>query len=689
MKNRWDQVGAAAAVRRYRGACGEDLALRVYSSRLIGADSNLVLHGGGNTSVKSITTNLLGESVETLFVKGSGWNLGTIEPAGFSPVDLAWVRRLRGLETLSDEEMVNALRTHLFDAKAPNPSVETLLHAFLPHRFIDHSHADAILALTNLEDGVAHVRAALGDELALVPYVMPGFELSLRAAEAYEAAPDSIGLVLLKHGLFTYGDSAEESYRRHIEVVQRAEDYLAARSRVSVAVVGLAQAREAGQRAAELGPYLRKALAEEGDGRAWILHWRANDGILDFVNGPELQTMSASGPLTPDHVIRTKRKPLVLSGPITGASVRAEVAGYCSDYRDYFDRESASAGGDYTRLDPVPRVVLVPGVGMVTVGKSVKDAEITADIYEHTMKTKRLAAVLGPYSGLGADKLFEMEYWSLEQAKLGRSKEPLLGRKVALVTGAAGAIGLGVARVLLEAGVHLVLADIDAEALERVSALLDGGPMVRTVSMDVRSADSVRAGFDVACQCFGGIDFVVANAGVAVVGAIDTLEEEAFERVMAVNLNGTWLTIREGARLLKRQQLGGHMVIISSKNVMGPGVDFGAYSASKAGGHQLGKIAAMELASEGIRVNMVTPDAVFGDGDVPSGLWREVGPDRARSKGLAPESLAEHYQQRNLLKTRVTGEDVGRAVLFFFRGDTPTTGATLPVDGGVVAAFPR
>jgi NAD(P)-dependent dehydrogenase (short-subunit alcohol dehydrogenase family) len=365
------------------------------------------------------------------------------------------------------------------------------------------------------------------------------------------------------------------------------------------------------------------------------------------------------------------------------------VGGYCTEYRKYFADEAAAAGGSYSRLDPLPRVVLIPGVGMVTVGKTTRDASIVADIYEHTITTKRQAAGLGPYVGLNADKLFEMEYWSLEQAKLGRSKEPPLARKVALITGAGGAIGLGVARVLLEAGAHLVLTDIDAPALERVENLLDGGAMVRIICMDVRSSSSVKAGFDEGCRLFGGVDFVVANAGVAAVGAIDTLEEEVFERVMAVNLSGTWLTLREGARLLKRQQLGGHIVIVSSKNVMGPGADFGVYSASKAGGHQLGKVAAMELASAGIRVNMVSPDAVFGEGEVLSGLWREVGPDRARSKGLEPAELSEHYRQRNLLKMPITGEDVGRAVLFFLRGDTPTTGATLPVDGGVAAAFPR
>ena len=286
MKNRWSPKAAAEAVEKYKGTCSDDLALRVYTSQLIGADESLVLHGGGNTSLKSVTTNLLGEMVETLFVKGSGWNLGTIEPAGFSPVDLAWVRKLRALDVLSDEDMVNALRTHLYDAKAPNPSVETLLHAFLPHRFIDHSHADAILALTNLEDGLRHVQAALGDDLGIVPYVMPGFELSLRAAEAYEAKPDCIGLVLLKHGLFTFGDTAEESYARHIEVVDRAERYLKARSAPKVAVQSIEASSDTSDAAANLGPVLRRALASHDEGRSWIVHWRTSPEILSYVNDP-------------------------------------------------------------------------------------------------------------------------------------------------------------------------------------------------------------------------------------------------------------------------------------------------------------------------------------------------------------------------------------------------------------------
>jgi NAD(P)-dependent dehydrogenase (short-subunit alcohol dehydrogenase family) len=410
---------------------------------------------------------------------------------------------------------------------------------------------------------------------------------------------------------------------------------------------------------------------------------------LSFVNDSNLDLYAGSGPLTPDHVIRTKRLPLVLGVNPTQESVNAAVRQYCASYNQYFEEESQAAGGQFIRLDSLPRVVLVPEVGMFTVGKTIKDAGVAADIYEHTITTKRLASGLGAYLGLNAAKLFEMEYWSLEQAKLGRGKEPDLSRKVALITGAAGAIGLGVARILLDAGAHVVLADVNEEALGRASELLNEGARVRCVHMDIRSSESVHAGFREACRTFGGIDFVVANAGVAAVGALESLEEEDFERVMEVNLTGTWLTLRESARLLKEQGTGGHIVVISSKNVFGPGADFGAYSASKAGGHQLGKIAAIELASADIRVNMVTPDAVFSQGLVPSGLWREVGPDRARSKGLPLTELAEHYRQRNLLKLSITGEDVGRAVLFFVRGDTPTTGATLPVDGGVVTAFPR
>jgi rhamnulose-1-phosphate aldolase/alcohol dehydrogenase len=692
MKNRWSDAEAAAFVERYAARWGEDLALRVYSSRLIGTESALVLHGGGNTSVKSTYVNLLGDEVPAVFVKGSGWNLGDIEPQGLPGVDLHYLRRLVKVPTLTDEDMVNEQRTHMFDASAPNPSIEALLHAFFPAKFVDHSHADAILALTNHPDGEQLVRAALGDDLCLVPYVKPGFDLAVLAARCFEEMPDCTGMVLMQHGLFTWGETAKESYDRHIELVTKAEAYLAARPGPREPRPGPAAVAAARVRAARIGPLLRGALGEDGQG--WILEHRASPDVLAWVGSDRLDRWVAAGPLTPDHVIRTKSYACVVR--VDGSSEEADKAAILRAVRSFreaydrtFEEQSARVPGSFTKLDSTPRVLLVPGVGLFGVGESPGAARICADITEHTLEVKELCEGLGPFQGLPDDLIFEIEYWSLEQAKLGGKKPAALAGRVALVTGGAGAIGIGVARSLLGAGALVVLADRDPAALQRAAGILKGKSSVVTVEMDVTDAESVAAGFRTAALAFGGVDVVVPNAGVAHSAPIAELDEADFRRVMEVNAHGVFLTVREAARQLIRQGTGGQIVLISSKNVFGPGAQFAAYSASKAAAHQLCKVAALELAPHGIAVNMVNPDAVFSQDGVQSGLWATVGPDRARAKGIAAEDLQEHYRQRNLLKATVTGEHVGRAVVFFASGQTPTTGASLPVDGGVENAFPR
>ena len=703
MKSRWSDAEAREFSDRYGARWGEALALRVYTSRLIGKDPDLVMHGGGNTSVKIVKRTLLGDEVEALCVKGSGWDLDSIEPPGFPALDLAYLRRLRKLEALSDEEMVNQLRTHLFDAGAPNPSVETLLHAFLPHAFIDHTHADAILALTNQRDGADLIRKALGNDVVVVPYVMPGFRLAKLAAEMFEGMPDAHGMVLLKHGLFTFAADAHESYERTIEYVDRAETFLRKRSRSKPAVRPSGSGAAAAARMSRVGPILRGLLAARGAGpdqavRRVVLEHRATDDLLALIAAPECASLAARGPLTPDHVIRTKPRPLFVPDPALEdpEALRAQLAkaidGYRAAYDAYFAEQVRAKGVTRTKLDPDPRVLLIPGVGIVCAGKTRKDAAIAADISEHTLRIKDAAEALGRYEPLDDSELFDMEYWSLEQAKLGKEAEKPLARQVALVTGAAGAIGVGTCAELARAGAHVVLTDVDAEALERARAKvaqIAGASACAAVRMDVTDEASVDAAFDHACHIFGGVDVVVANAGIAQVSALADTDARQFRKVMDVNLIGYFLTLRAAARVLRAQGTGGNVIVNASKNVFAPGADFGAYSASKAAGHQLGKVAAIELAPLGVRVNMINADAVFGETDTPSGLWRDIGPDRARSRGLPPEKLQEFYRERNLLHAEVTGAHVGRAVVFFASNQTPTTGATLPVDGGIAAAFPR
>jgi rhamnose utilization protein RhaD (predicted bifunctional aldolase and dehydrogenase)/NAD(P)-dependent dehydrogenase (short-subunit alcohol dehydrogenase family) len=696
MENRYHARDAQAFVEQFPQVPPE-LALRVYTSRLLGRESDLVLHGGGNTSVKATIGNVLGEKVEVLYIKGSGWDLAAIEPPGFPALDLAYLRKLRRLEALSDEEMVNQFRTHLLDASSPNPSIETLVHAFLPAKFIDHTHADAVVTLTHQPDAANLVREAMGPNIGILPFIMPGFPLAKAMAELIERQPSLECIVLMHHGLFTFGDDARTAYERMIDYVSRAEAFLAK-------AVKAAGARTAAQGVAApevVLPLLRGALAfpdKEGGNTHLALELRQSEDLLAALARPDAGKLFVSGVLTPDHVIRTKNLPLFVSlagaerDEEIGRRIREAVSAYEQAYDAYFHRQAAARSARLVKLDGRPRVVFIPGLGLVAAGSSPKAAVIAADIAEHTLRAKLSGAALGPYVDLEEGHIFDMEYWSLEQAKLGKGARPLLRGRIAMVTGGAGAIGAGIGRQLLAAGARVVLCDINEERLQRVVSKLAarfGAEMVLPLVMDVADAGSVRDGLAAIVRKTGGLDVLVPNAGIAKVATLADMEETDLRKVMDVNFMGVFQVVKAAIPIFQRQNIGGQVIINSSKNVFDPGAAFGAYSASKAAAHQLGKIAALELASLGVRVNMINADAIFEDGDIPSGLWEVVGPDRMRARNLDPTGLREYYRQRNLLKTTVTADHVGKAVVFFASGQTPTTGATLPVDGGVPAAFPR
>jgi rhamnulose-1-phosphate aldolase/alcohol dehydrogenase len=696
MESRWDDAEAAKCRELY-SAMGDALGARVYTSRLIGAEPDLVLHGGGNTSLKARARDLFGREIDVLHVKGSGHDLATIEPAGLPALRLEPLLALRALDSLSDEDMVAEQRRALLDPSAPTPSIETLLHAFLPAKFVDHSHADAILALTNQPDGEARVRVLFGDRVGWVPYAMPGFALAKRAAEVFEKDPKVEGLVLEKHGIFTFGDDAKTSYERHIALVGRADAYFAEvmgdrRPLDARPVVAMREWKE-------IASVVRGALAvRTGDldqpYRRFVLEHRSSDLILHFAAAPQGPELAVTAPITPDHVIRTKGPYLFLERPPYGnydalaERLREEIETYRVAYAKYFDRNVEARGVQRVMLDPTPRVLVLPGIGIVAVGETRRAARIAADIAEHTVRVKVWAASIGQYEGLSDSELFDMEYWSLEQAKLGRAAPLPLEGQVALVTGGAGAIGEGVARELVRAGANVVLVDKDEARLDAVRDRI-GADVCETVVCDVTDEGDMRDAFLRAAELLGGVDIVVVNAGVAHAGALADLDLEAFEEAVDVNLKGAFLTLREALFQLRRQGTGGSIVLVSTKNVFAPGAEFGAYSASKAGAHQLGRVAALEGAAIGVRVNLVNADAVFGEPENPSGLWQEVGPARAAARGIPAGELPEFYRNRNLLKARVTPAHVGRAVVFFARQETPTTGAVLPVDGGLPDAFPR
>jgi rhamnose utilization protein RhaD (predicted bifunctional aldolase and dehydrogenase)/NAD(P)-dependent dehydrogenase (short-subunit alcohol dehydrogenase family) len=694
MKNRYDDNEARRYIEMYRD-CPADLALRVYTSRLIGAESGLVLHGGGNTSVKTAMPNILGEEQAVICVKGSGWDLGDIAPPGLPALDLAYLRKLRVLKNLSDEEMVNQLRTHLLNAAAPTPSIETLVHAFLPPKFIDHTHADAIVTLTNQPEAARLLTAALGERIAVLPFIMPGFPLALAMADLYERNPAVEAIILLNHGLFTFGDEARTAYDRMIDYVTRAETYIAGRRTEVRTTRAPAPDRDL------VLPLLRGALGQAEAGREPVhfsLDLRQDEALLDALARPEAETLLVSGVLTPDHVIRTKNYPLFLDfaglagEAAIGALIKGAVAAYQARYIDYFETQAAAKQVAKVRLDARPRLILIRGLGLVGVGRDPRAAGIAADIGTHTVLAKVQAAAIGSFQELAESYIFDMEYWSLEQAKLGKGRPlPLQGR-AALVTGGGGAIAMGIGRQLLAAGAVVYLSDISATRLDLACAKLAAQfspKLVRPLVMDVTDGASVRAGLAEIVRATGGLDILVPNAGVAHVARLEDLDDEKFAQVLAVNLRGVFQVIKHAAPIFRRQGLGGSIVINSSKNVFDPGAAFGAYSSAKAGAHQLGKIAALELAEFGVRVNMINADAIFDAEGISSGLWDVVGPDRMKARNLDPAGLKEFYRQRNLLQATVTADHVGKAVVFFATEQTPTTGATLPVDGGIPAAFPR
>ncbi len=692
MQNRWSEAEYRQWLITQAGVCDTDTAARIYSSRLLGMDPALVLHGGGNTSVKTTAVALTGDTMEVIRVKATGHPLATLDVKGLPALDWAYLRRLRDLTALSDDEMINQLRTHLLDHTAPTPSIEAFLHAFLPHRYVDHTHADAVLALTNRTDGPQAVQEALGDDVLIVPYVRAGFGLALAAAQAYEQCPTARGMVLMHHGLVAWGGTARESYDAMIELVTRAEAWLIRQpirrpEAVQHTDIGLAH-----ERLAMAAPVVRGALGQEPPMvlRAWI-----TPESLAFMDAPDARSVALTPPLTPDDLIRTRRLPLWIESPnyedpgVLRRQVEAAITDYTAAHHNWIARCAGPDAG--IQSDPLPRVILMPGLGVLCAGEDTHAADITRDITARTIGVKQVIAASGQHAGLSDDHLYAMEFNVWQQAKRGRgSGEPLRGR-IAFVTGAAGAIGAGICRGLLQAGAQVAVTDLPGNNLDSLVSELNAqfGSRVIGVPMDVTQSDSVREGIHRIVREWGGVDIAVINAGIAHVSSLKEMDLTAFQRLERVNVEGTLLVLKHMASLLEQQAMGGDIVLISTKNVFAPGATFGAYSATKAGAHQLARIASLELAPLGVRVNMVAPDAVFSDGARKSGLWQEVGPGRMKARGLDEQGLEEYYRNRNLLKAKITADHVAHAVLFFVTRQTPTTGATIPVDGGLPDAAPR
>jgi rhamnulose-1-phosphate aldolase/alcohol dehydrogenase len=661
-------------------------------SRRLGADPALVLKGGGNTSVKLEETDVAGRPVAVLRVKGSGSDLAAAQRGDFAGVRLSDVLPLFGRDDMSDEEMVDYLARTLTDPRAPRPSIETLLHAFIPAAAVFHSHADALLALINTRDPNAVLDDALGADMLRVPYRRPGFLLSKEVGAAVRANPGAPGLVLLNHGLVTWGASPEEAYERHLAIVERAKAYVDARnpSNVFAAEPRCLLADDERRRvAAALAPVIRGALSAE---RRVILRHTDTTEVLAFVGSPRARAASAAGAATPDHILTTKVHPLwvdledAADADAIAGSFAAALEKYRASYADYVARWRT----DEAVQESTPRIVLIPGVGMFTAGRDAKTAGLTRDIYLHTIGIMAGAETLGGYRSLPENEQFRAEYWPLELYKLTVAPpERELARRVALVTGAAGGLGRAIAHRLAAAGAHVVVTDVDGDGAAAVAAEIaarEGAGTAASCRLDVTREQDVAAALEQAALELGGVDVVVSNAGVAHCAPIESLELADWERSLRVNATGHFLVTRAALRAFRRQGTGGALVFVATKNVTAPGKDFAAYSASKAAEAQLARVAAIEGGPMGVRVNMVNPDAVFGG----SSLWSDIRQERAKAYGVDPDKLEEVYRGRTLLGVEVRAEDVAEAVLFLACDrSSRTTGAMIAVDGGVREAFVR
>lgn len=688
MDNRWSEEEATNL---------SELSLLAYQSRLIGADPSLVICGGGNTSLKTIQPDFRGRNTKVLFVKGSGRDMKYAQTTDFSTLRLDDILPLFERSNVSDEEVAAYLERCLMEPGSPRPSIETLLHSFMPHTSIIHSHADSILSLTNNRNSQEILTQVFGNDVALVPYRLPGFLLSREVATTVLKRPGVRGAILLNHGLVTWGSTVKGNYDTHIELVNQAEEHILKRSIGKVVFGGLSMPQlERDKRhavAAGVTPALRAMLRPKEKDRI-LLRFDDSENVLDFIGSALASSLVEHGAATPDHLMHTKRIPLLVkvSDPSYAGDVRRAIEHGIERYRkEYTDWYNQRTNGLLEMRDPNPSLILVPGIGMWTAGRDIERITATSDMYHHTISIMAGAQAVNEYASLSIDDAYDAEYWPLEMYKLTLlPTEKELSRRVAIVTGGASGIGKAIAKRLADEGAHVAIADIDitkaAEVAAEINSKLGGGYSI-AVPLDVTNPEHVAQAFRQTVLAFGGVDILVSNAGIAPTGPLSQIDLAEWQNSLDVNATGHLLVSQEAIRIMQDQGLGGSLVFIATKNVTAPGRGFGAYSAAKASEVQLARVLAIENGIYGIRCNIINPDAVFQD----SGLWsEELRKERANAHGITVSELEDYYRKRNLLQAFITPNDVAETTLFLASDrSAKTTGCMLTVDGGLPEAFPR
>ena len=677
MKNNWTDSEAKKFKKKYKNlGFSKDVALRVYTSRLLGKNKKLVLHGGGNTSVKTRIKDIDGKKYEVLCVKGSGWDMADIEPEGLPAVKLEPLLAMKKKKYLSDEDMVSFQKRNLINIKSPNPSVETFLHAFLPFKYVDHTHSDAILNLTNRPGGLNFCKKIFGNKVSIVPYIMPGFMLAKKIDDIYSKNPNINCLILMNHGIFTFNNDAKEAYSLMIKYVSQAE-----RAVKKLKVKKIKQIKNFSTKfdAHEIAPVIRGLLSKNKD-QKFVVNYRLNKHLKYFMNGKNVRSYSSKGTATPDHVIRVKPFPLIIT-PKKNSSIgefkttaKKAFENYRKKYINYFNVNKKKVKEKKVMLDTSPRVVLVQNVGVFTIGKDLNSAKIAGDLTETNAKVIASVEETSTYKFISEKDLFDVEYWSLEQAKIKKQKKLLEGN-IVVITGSTGAIGFETYKMFKIYGAEVVLLDYNLKRLKDLQSKIKD----LCIHCDVRNKKSVKKAFNQICEKYGGIDILISNAGTATNGAIGEIDDNILRQSFEDNFFSHQNCASEAIKIMKKQNINGCLLFNISKQSVNPGKNFGPYGLPKSALLSLCKQYAVDYGSYGIRSNGVNADRIR------SGLMNEkMIKTRAKARSIS----ADDYMRGNLLLNEVKAEDVAKA-FFHLATSKKTTGAVLTVDGGNIAASMR
>ncbi|TKH10177.1 bifunctional aldolase/short-chain dehydrogenase [Peribacillus simplex] len=668
----------------------------VYRSNLIGTDRAVCNWGGGNTSMKTMEKDFRGREIEVMWVKGSGSDLATMKAGNFTGLNLADIHPLIERDDMPDADMVEYLSHCMIDSKHPRMSIETLLHAFLPFKHVDHTHPDAIISLCCADNGKEVANEIFGDRFVWVPYERPGFTLSKMIAKGVNNNPQAELVLMEKHGLVTWGETSKEAYEKTISIITEAEEFIKSRQHEEDAFGGQAfdslPEAERKKVLASIMPVIRGAVGEE---KKMLLTFDDADDVLQFLNSKNAAALSQVGAACPDHLVHTKMKPLYINWDPQNErteslveKVKTGIQQYKEEYKQYFERNKNE--GD-VMFEAAPRVILIPGVGMVNTGRNVAMANVSGALYHRAIAVMKGATALGEFVSLSENESYNVEYWPLELYKLSLSPaEAEFSRKVAFITGGAGGIGSATARRLVSEGAHVVLADLNIEGAEKVADEINkeyGEIRAAAFKMDVTSEEQVQDAFEKSALTFGGIDIIVNNAGLATSSPFD--ETTLKEWNLNINVLGTgyFLVAREAFKQMKQQGTGGNMVFVGSKNSVYAGKNASAYSSVKALETHLARCIAVEGGDFGIRVNSVLPDAVLQGSSIWGSGWRQ---ERADAYGIEPDQLEDHYKKRTTLLVNIFPEDIAESIAFFASSKADkTTGCMVTVDGGVPGAFNR